>query len=83
VGAIAGCVCGLVAAAPLALLLQGKGDQMGHGIAAVAFAFLLVQGAILAVHAWWPADLLSFGTISVLTFLLVVIVAVARREMRP
>jgi len=82
VGALAGIVCGLVAAAPAVILLSRESNNFGHGIASVAFSFLLVQVALVVVRLRWHDELLPFGTLASLTFLLVVIVAVARRELR-
>jgi len=82
VGALVGIACGLVAAAPLAVLLGREEARLGHGMAAVAFAFLFVQGAVLAVRVLAPAEVLPFGTLAVTSFLVLVVAAVIRRELR-
>ena len=81
-GALAGIACGLLAAVPLAVLLQREEANLGHGMAAVAFSFALLQGLLLLVRLRWRAEIVPFGTLSALTFLLVTIVAVVYRELR-
>ena len=80
-GALTGIVCGLAAAAPLALLLRQESPQLSHGVAAVLFSFLLVQGSLVVVRLRWRAEVLPFGSLAATTFLLVVVVAIARREL--
>ena len=80
-GALAGIVCGLVAALPAVVLLRRQNATLGHGMAAVAFAFMLVQVALLVVGRLWHQELVPFGTLSVLAFLGAVVAAVVRREL--
>ena len=80
-GALAGIVCGLVAAVPIAVLMRQDAPPLGGGIAAVLFSFLLVQGAVMVVRLRWRAEVLPFGSLAATTFLLVVVVAIARREL--
>ena len=81
-GALAGIACGLLTAAPLAVLLQKEEADLGHGIAAVAFPFIVLQTLLFVVRIRWRAEVLPFGTLAATTFLLVTVVAVIARECR-
>lgn len=80
-GAVVGIVCGLMAALPIVVLLGRREPKLGHGAGAAAFAFLLIQGALLVAWRLCPQEVLPLGVLSVTVFLLVVTAAVIRREL--
>ena len=71
---LCGVVCGLAAATPLVILLRGNEKDLGRGLAAVIAAFMIIQVAMLGVHAWWPHLVAPFGVTATLTFLTTTIV---------
>ena len=73
-----GLPCGILAALPMAVLLARGATSMGRGMAAVVFAFVLVQGALFAVRFRAPAELTGFGALAVLALLATVIVGAVR-----
>jgi hypothetical protein len=79
VGGILGIVCGLVAAAPVFVLFARERRELGRGVAAIVFSFVLIQLAMLAVRSLWPAELLPFGSLAAISFMLAVVVAVLRK----
>ena len=79
---ICGAVCGIVAAAPLAICLQRDGADIRRGIAAVAFAFLFLQFAILMVRVWRQEVVAHVGVTAALVFLAVTVGLIVQRESR-
>ncbi len=79
---ICGAVCGIVAAAPLAICLQRDGADMRRGITAVAFAFLFLQFAILMVRVWRQEVVAHVGVTAALVFLAVTVGLIVQRESR-
>ena len=82
VGALAGIACGLLTAAPLAVLLQQDEVDLGRGMLAVAFPFIAIQLLLLLVRLRWRSEVVPFGALAATTFLLVTVVAVIARECR-
>lgn len=70
----AGVVLGLLAATPLVLQLRGSTKHLTRGIVAVVFAFALIQGVLLLLHAVAPEGLLPVGVTSILCFIVIVFV---------
>lgn len=73
---ICGAVCGIVAAAPLALQLRKHSTDLGRGIVFVIGAFAIIQLSLLAVRAWWPDLVVPFGMPAVLAYLTCVVIGV-------
>lgn len=73
---LGGMACGIAAAMPLLLQARREEPDMAKGIAGVIGAFVVMQVALFAVHAWAPQALAPFGVVSVLTFLTCVIVVI-------
>ena len=76
--ALLGLPCGILAALPMAVLLVRGATGMGRGMAAVAFSFALVQGAMFAVRVLAPAELSGFGVLAVLALLATTVVGALR-----
>ena len=81
-GALLGILCGLAVAAPFVIALCRATPGLGLGVASVAVSFLLAQGALLAAHYVAPSEIVPFGTLMVFAFLVAVIAAIVRRELR-
>lgn len=73
-----GMALGMIAAAPMVVQLRGTTKSLAHGIAAVGFAFLLIQTVLMVMYIVAPQGLASVGVTSVLCFLTVVTYAVLR-----
>ncbi len=74
-----GAVCGIVAAAPLALQLRRHNTDLGRGIVSIIGAFAIIQLSLLAVRVWWPSLVAPFGVPAVLAYLICVVVGVLAR----
>lgn len=78
--ALLGILCGIVACLPLAMALRRATSGIGPGVAAVVVSFLLVHGALLAVRVLWPQQVVPFGALASLTFLLGSVVVTLRNR---
>lgn len=76
---LCGVVCGAVASVPLIIQVRGSQKNLGRGVVAVLFAFLVIQAAMLVVHVWRPGLVAPFGVTATLAFLSVTVVGSLRR----
>ncbi|MBQ9058987.1 MAG: hypothetical protein IJ125_07375 [Atopobiaceae bacterium] len=75
----AGVACGLLASAAPVYALYRRNSKKLSGLlvgALVLLPFVLLQGALLAVAHYLPDELLTFGVASIVSYVLVVLVAV-------